>query len=208
VTGPPGAATGRPGPDGPTLYVTGDADADRLLCEDPFALLLGMLLDQQVPLEWAFAGPHRLRERLGELSPAAVAGLTPERLGAVFAERPALHRFPAAMARRAHALAVRLVEDYDGRADALWEDVDDAAELVGRLRALPGFGAEKAAIFVALLGKRFGVRPRGWAEAATPFADAEPRSIADCGSHEELAAVRAWKRSMRAAGRSKADPPP
>jgi uncharacterized HhH-GPD family protein len=189
--------------------VTGDAEADRLLREDPFALLLGMLLDQQFPLERAFAAPAELRARLGaeHFSAAGLAALGPEVVRAAFLRRPALHRFPAAMAERARALAAHLNERYDGRADAVWKGAPDGAALLAAVRDLPGFGDEKARIFVALLAKRFGVRPRGWREACAPFDDEQPRSAADIDSPEAFEQVKAWKRTMRAQGKTKQDRP-
>ncbi|MBI2711014.1 MAG: Fe-S cluster assembly protein HesB [Actinobacteria bacterium] len=190
----------------PTFPVTGDETADRLLVDDPFALLLGMLLDQQVPMEWAFAGPARLRERLdGRLDPGLLAALPTEEVEARFAEKPALHRFPGSMARRAQALAQHLVEHHGGDAAAVWRDAASGADLFARLRALPGFGEEKARIFVALLAKRFGVRPDGWEQAAGPFADDQPRSVADIDSREGFSRVRAWKQQQKARGKGKAD---
>jgi uncharacterized HhH-GPD family protein len=137
-----------------------------------------------------------------------LAALDPEVVVSVFCAKPALHRYPAAMARRAHALAVELVASWGGDARAVWTDAGSGAALKARLRQLPGFGEEKAKITVALLAKRFGVRPEGWEAACAPFSDGEPRSIADCGSLEDLARVKAWKAAMRAAGRSKQDDPP
>ena len=188
--------------------VTGDPQADELLATDPLALLIGMLLDQQVPMEWAFLGPSLLRERLGgRLDAAEIAALDPERLAAVFKGPPALHRFPGAMGTRTQALCQHLVDDYGGDAAAVWTGAADGRELVRRLRALPGFGGEKAKIFAALLAKRFGVRPPGWEEVTAPFSDGEPRSVADIDSAESLARVRAWKKMMKAQGKAKSDAP-
>jgi len=190
------------------LPVTGDPEADELLTDDPLALLIGMLLDQQVPMEWAFIGPHRLRERLGgRLDAAEIAALDPEEIEEIFKQQPAIHRFPGSMAKRTQALCQHLLDNYEGDAAAVWRDVDDGDELLRRVRALPGFGAEKAKIFVALLAKRFGVRPAGWEDAAAPFSDSEPRSVADIDSREALESVRAWKKMMKQQGRSKADDP-
>jgi uncharacterized HhH-GPD family protein len=189
------------------LYVTGDADADSLLNRDASALMIGMLLDQQVPLEWAFRGPHTLRERLGHLDITRVAAMQEEDLVAVACETPAIHRFPAVMARRIRTLCHALVDEWDGRADALWADGPDGQTLARRLRSLPGFGPEKTKIFIALLAKRFGVRPDGWEAAAGVFADDRPRTIADCDGPEGLAAVRAWKAAQKAAGKDKQDRP-
>ena len=188
--------------------VTGDTEADRLLTDEPLALLIGMLLDQQVPMEWAFSAPLKLKERLGgRLDAAEIAALDPAALLAVFKGPPALHRFPGSMAMRTQALCQHLVDDYGGDAAAVWVGVADGRELVRRVRALPGFGGEKSKIFIALLAKRFGVRPPGWEEAAAPFSDGEPRSVADVDSAETLVKVRAWKKMMKAQGRSKMDAP-
>jgi uncharacterized HhH-GPD family protein len=189
----------------PQIPVTGDPDADRLLAENPLALLIGMLLDQQVPMEWAFRGPATLKARLGGLDARAIAAMSPDALDAVFRAKPAIHRFPSSMAKRTHALAQHLVDEYDGDAAAVWRDVASGDELFARLVALPGFGAEKAKIFQALLAKRLGVRPDGWEQAAAPFSDDTPRSVADIDSPETLAEVRDWKRSQKARGKGKAD---
>lgn len=185
------------------LYITGDPDADALLNENFDALMIGMLLDQQVPLEWAFTGPHTLRQRLGHLDPAAIAALDEDEFVAVCCTKPAIHRFPAAMGRRIHSLCAVLTDEWDGHAETLWADGCDAAMLSKRLRALPGFGPEKTQIFIALLAKRFGVRPDGWEAAAGVFSDDEPRTIADCADEASLTAVREWKAAQRAAGKDK-----
>jgi uncharacterized HhH-GPD family protein len=189
------------------LHITGDPDADGLLNRDADALIVGMLLDQQIPLEWAFTGPRTLRDRLGHLDPARIAEMDEDALVAVCCEKPAVHRFPAVMGRRIHALCDALATDHGGHAERLWADAPDGATLARRLRALPGFGDEKTKIFVALLAKRFGVRPAGWEDAAGVFADDQPRSIADCRDQESLAAVRAWKREQKARGKDKQDRP-
>jgi uncharacterized HhH-GPD family protein len=191
------------------IPVTGDPEADRFLVDSPLALLLGMLLDQQVPMEWAFKGPHTLQERLGQLDAGAIAAMDPEDLEAVFRSKPALHRYPASMAKRTHALCQVLVEEYGGDAANVWKDAQTGkatgAELLIRLRALPGFGEEKSKIFLALLGKRLGVRPSGWEAAAAPFSDATKRSVADIDSPESLAEVRTWKKAQKAKGKTKAE---
>jgi uncharacterized HhH-GPD family protein len=189
-----------------TLHITGDADADRLLNTDPLALLIGMLLDQQVPMEWAFKGPALLKERLGgELNADKIAAMDSEELVAVFCQKPALHRFPASMARRAHEMCAAIANDYDGDAAAIWQGAEAGDELYARLRALPGYGEEKSKIFVAILAKRMGVRPNGWEQVAGPFADPEPRSVADIDSPEALEKVREWKKAKKAAGKTKQD---
>jgi uncharacterized HhH-GPD family protein len=183
----------------PTLTLTNEPEADRLLSENAFALLVGMLLDQQIAMEQAFIGPHRLAERLGgTLDPATVAASDPDELEARFREKPALHRYPGSMAKRVHTLAVDLVERYDGDAAAVWHDVDDGAELKRRLTALPGFGDQKARIFLALLAKQCEVRPAGWQEAAGEYGEEGYRSIADVTSPETLAKVREWKQARKA----------
>ena len=188
-----------------TIPVTGDPDADQLLTDDPLALLLGMLLDQQVPMEWAFKGPHTLKERLGGLDAATIAAMPPEELKAAFSTKPALHRFPGSMATRAQALCQALVDEYDGDAARVWTTATSGDELLARLQALPGFGAEKSKIFLALLGKRLGVAPAGWEQAAKPYSDATKRSVADIDSAEALAEVRAFKRAQKAKGKGKGD---
>ena len=189
----------------PTIPITGVEAADRLLVENPFALLLGMMLDQQVPMEWAFRGPYTLSERLGGLDPATIAAMTPDDVEAAFKTKPALHRFPGSMGKRAHALAQVIVDEYGGDTAKVWTGATSGADLFDRLRALPGFGEEKSKIFLALLGKRLGVRPKGWEAAAKPYSDATPRSVADIDSPETLARVRDWKRAQKAKGKGKAD---
>lgn len=179
------------------LPFTPDEDANRLLAQEPLAVLLGMLLDQQVPMEWAFRAPALLTERLGgRLDAAAVAAMPVEELEAVFRAKPALHRYPGAMAKRAHALCAHLVEHHGGRAEAVWEGVATGEELLARVRALPGFGADKARIFVGLLGKRLGVRPRGWERVAADWP-----SIADVDRFERVHEIREAKRAMKSAAR-------
>lgn len=189
-----------------TLAITGDADADRLLNTDPLALLLGMLLDQQVPMEWAFIGPYRLTDRLGvPLDAATIAAMDPDEFAAIVKTKPALHRFPGSMATRIQALCQHLVDEYDGDAGAVWRNVRKGDVLFARLVALPGYGEEKARIFTAILAKRFGKTPAGWEEVAGPFADDTPRSVADIDSPEALERVRAWKKQQKAKGKSKAE---
>jgi uncharacterized HhH-GPD family protein len=186
------------------LYITGDPDSDELLNTDPLALLIGMLLDQQVPMEWAFGAPPKLKERLGgELDATHIASMPLEELEVVFKGPPALHRFPGSMAKRTQQVCQHLVEHHDGRAQDLWEGAADAQDLFKRLTALPGYGKEKAKIFMAMLAKRFSITPAGWEEVAAPFSDDERRSIADVESPETLLEVRAWKKAMKAAGKAK-----
>jgi len=181
-------------------------EADALLSRDPLALLVGMVLDQQIPLEWAFRGPYELTKRLGTpLDAAALAAMDPDRLAAVFAERPSLHRYPASMAKRVQALCAVIVEQFGGRADAIWRTPASGKDLVAGVRGLPGFGDQKARIFVALLGKQLGVRPDGWEEACAPYgAPGIFRSAADIVSQETLDEVRTAKKAMKAAKKAAA----
>ena len=188
-----------------SLAVTGDPAADHLLNTDPLALLIGMLLDQQVPMEWAFRGPTTLVNRLDGLDAGAVADMDPEAFLEACRAKPAIHRFPRSMAGRIQDLCRHLVDHHGGDAADIWRGASDGADLSRRLRALPGYGAEKTMIFVAILAKRFGVAPEGWEAAAGPFADDVPRSVADIDSPEALATVRAWKKAQKAAGKSKQD---
>jgi uncharacterized HhH-GPD family protein len=178
-------------------------EANELLDRDPLALLIGMLLDQQVPMERAFTGPYEIARRLnGRLDASSLAAADPEELAAVFAQRPAVHRFPAAMAGRVQALCAFLVENYDGQAERLWEGAADGRELLRRLTALPGFGKQKAQIFLALLGKQRGVTPTGWREAAGPYGeDGVHRSVADIVDATSLQEVRSYKQQQKAAAR-------
>lgn len=186
--------------------ITFDDDANRLLAEDPLALLFGMLLDQQVPMTWAFKSPMVIKERLGDRwSPAGIAAMDPEDLVEVFCEKPAVHRYPAAMARRAHGIAVAMVDTYDGDTEQLWSTAKSGAELYRRVSSLPGFAEEKSQIFVALLAKRYGVTPRGWKAAAGAFSDTQPRSAADVDSKPKLREVQAWKKAQKAAKKSKSE---
>jgi uncharacterized HhH-GPD family protein len=182
-----------------------DAEANELLSRSPLALLVAMLLDQQVPLERAFSAPHALVERLGhEPTAEELADFNPEELAAVFAQRPALHRFPKAMAARVQELARLIVTTYDGEPAAVWLTASSGAELLKRISTLPGFGEQKAKIFVALLGKQLGVRPAGWREAAGSFGDEGVyMSVADISDADSLARVRAHKQALKAAAKTK-----
>jgi uncharacterized HhH-GPD family protein len=181
-----------------------DADANELLTRSPLALLIAMLLDQQIPLERAFSAPRDLAARLGhEPTVEELASMDPERLVTVFSERPALHRFPKAMAARVQELARIVTDSYGGDPAALWLTAASGAELLQRISSLPGFGDQKAKIFVALLGKQFGVQPAGWREAAGPFGDeGSYRSVADIRDDDSLARVRSYKQSLKAAAKS------
>ncbi|MEY2454392.1 MAG: hypothetical protein QOD92_3966 [Acidimicrobiaceae bacterium] len=188
------------------IPITGNADADKLLEDEPLALLLGMLLDQQVPMEWAFIAPSRLKERLGgQLDASTIAQMDEDEFLALCKGPPAIHRFPGSMGKRVQALARQIVEEYDGDASRIWTEAKDGEDLQRRLLALPGFGPDKTRIFIALLAKRFGFRPEGWEQAAGPFADDTPRSVADIDSAETLARVREWKQAMKKQGKTKAD---
>ena len=187
------------------LRLAQDGEADSLLERDPLALLIGMLLDQQIPMEKAFSGPQVLAERLGvdRLDAGRVAACDPGELERIFATPPAIHRFPVAMANRVQALARRVAEDYDGDGAALWRTASSGAQLVDRLASLPGFGPQKAKIFAALLGKQLGVRPRGWRAASEPYgADGSHLSVADVTSAESLQKVRAHKKQLKAAAKN------
>jgi uncharacterized HhH-GPD family protein len=185
------------------LHIAQDEAADRLLADSPLALLLGMALDQQIPMEKAFRGPAVLLERLGHLDAARIADHPPEAFAALMARPPAVHRFPGSMATRVQDLCRHLAEHHGGRAEAVWEDVEDGSELLRRLQALPGFGRQKAQIFLALLGKQRGVQPRGWREAAGPYGDEGAlRSVADVVSPETLLEVRATKQAAKQAAKA------
>jgi uncharacterized HhH-GPD family protein len=190
------------------LWITGDPDTDALLSDDAFALLVGMLLDQQYPMEHAFAGPRKILDRLGSIDPRVVAETDPDRFTELATTPPAIHRYGRSMAGRVQALAHAVVEDYDGDAARLWTDPGadgepTGAEVLARLKALPGYADRKAKIFLALLGKQRGVRPRGWREAAAEFGEeGSRRSIADVTSAETLAEVRAFKKAEKAAAKA------
>ena len=188
----------------PDLCLAQDPAADALLTNDPTALLMGMLLDQQFPLEWAFRAPWRLAQRMERtsLDAAEIADWDPEAFVKLMAGPPALHRYPAAMAERVQGLCRVVVDQYGGDAAALWETAGTGKELLARLRALPGFGEQKARIFVALLGKQLGVRPEGWREVAGPYGeDGSRRSAADVTDPETLAEVRAFKQAAKRAAK-------
>jgi uncharacterized HhH-GPD family protein len=185
----------------PALHITGDAEADELLSNDSLALLIGMLLDQQVPMETAFAGPAKLRQRLGHLDAARIAAHDPEAFVEICKTPPSVHRFPGSMAGRIQSMCAALADEWGGDAAALWTRGDpDGAEILRRLESLPGFGSQKARIFLALLGKRYGVDAPGWREASEPYGEAESyRSVADIVDQESLGKVREFKRAQKAA---------
>ncbi|MHB1786342.1 MAG: HhH-GPD-type base excision DNA repair protein [Acidimicrobiales bacterium] len=188
------------------LHLSQNDAADKLLSKDPLALLIGMVLDQQIPLERAFRSPRDLKERLGgRLDPAEIAGMDPDALAKVFSIVPALHRFPASMAGRVQEVCRIVVDKYQGKASRVWTTAPDGTELMARVKALPGFGEQKARIFVALLGKQMGVSPPGWEKASEPFgAKGSFRSIADIDGPETLAKVRAYKADMKAKAKAEA----
>ncbi len=186
------------------LCLAQNPDADALLSDDPLALLIGMVLDQQIPLEWAFTGPLTLTQRLGrDLDAADLADRDPEALAKLFAAPPALHRFPGSMAGRVQQLCRAIVDSYDGEPTNIWNGAKDGLELRRRIEALPGFGTHKAKIFVALLAKQCGVRPSGWRKAAAEFGEAGSfRSVADITSRKSLEKVRDYKKQMKAAAKA------
>ncbi len=186
------------------LFLTGNPEADALLTADPSALLIGMVLDQQVPMEKAFSGPAVIAERMGgRFDVRAIAEADPDQFAAVCAERPAVHRFPGAMAKRVQATCRILLERYDADAANLWTGVTAGAELRDRIAALPGFGPQKAAIFTALLGKQCGVQPQGWREASGPYGEqGSYSSVADVVDPDSLQRVRATKKAAKAAARA------
>lgn len=187
-----------------TLHITGDSDADSLLTDDSLALLIGMLLDQQVAMETAFAGPLKIRDRIGALDAATLAGYDPVAFAEAFGQTPAVHRFPGSMAARVQSLAEVIQDDWHGDAAAIWTDGNpDGATVLKRLKALPGFGDQKARIFVALLGKQYGFTGAGWREAAGAYGEeGSYRSVADIVSPESLTLVREHKRAAKAAAKT------
>jgi uncharacterized HhH-GPD family protein len=188
------------------LHLTGDDHADAVISRDPLALLLGMVLDQQVTMEKAFWAPSELARRMGgSLEAAAIASMDPEQFAQLFKEKPALHRFPGSMAGRVQSVCQIVVEEYGGQADRLWSKLPDGQALITRLTALPGFGEQKARIFAALLGKQLGVQPEGWRAATAPFGEAGSYlSVADITDPESLGRVRSHKQAMKAKARAKA----
>ena len=186
------------------LQLVQDPAADALLESNPFALLVGMLLDQQVPMETAFAGPKKIADRMGGVDAREIADYDPEKFAALCSERPAIHRFPGSMAKRIQTLAQIIVERYDGDAAALWVAGEpNGAEVLRRLKELPGFGEQKARIFLALLGKQYGVTPKGWREAAGDYGKAGTHlSVADVVDGGSLEKVRSYKKQMKAAAKA------
>ncbi|MFH8494210.1 HhH-GPD-type base excision DNA repair protein [Streptomyces coeruleorubidus] len=188
-----------------TLHLAQDPEADALLGRSPLAALVGMLLDQQIPMEWAFKGPATIAQRLGtdDLDAHEIAAHDPEAFAALLSQKPAVHRYPGSMAKRIQQLCQYLVEHYDGDAEAVWKDAATGKDLLKRLAELPGFGKQKAQIFLALLGKQLGVQPTGWREAAGSYGEPKSfRSVADITGPESLAKVRAHKQEMKAAAKA------
>lgn len=188
----------------PELHITDNAPADELLSNNAFALLVGMLLDQQVAMETAFAGPLKIVERTGSIEPADIAAMQPDDLEAAFRQTPAVHRYPGSMAGRVQQLAQAVVSEWGGDASALWRQGDpNGAEVLRRLKALPGFGEQKAKIFLALLGKQYGFAGDGWVAASAPYGEAGSyRSVADITSPESLHKVRETKQAAKAAAKA------
>lgn len=183
----------------PQLRIAQDEVADELLSSDPFALLVGMLLDQQFPMERAFAGPAKVKERFGSLDPAEIAAADPEAFADLCATPPAVHRYGRSMAGRIQAVAAVVRDEYEGDITRLWSTAGDTKEVLRRLKALPGFGDQKARIFAALLGKQLGVQPEGWREAIGPYAeDGSRRSVADVTDETSLQEVRDFKKAAKA----------
>lgn len=184
------------------LHIAQDDVADKVLEDSPFALLMGMMLDQQYPMEHAFRGPAKVLERFGSLDPRKIAEADPDQFAALCAVPPAVHRFPGSMAARIQALARLVVEEYGGDAARLWNEATDGKELLGRMTSLPGFGKQKAQIFVALLAKQVGVRPEGWEAVAGAYAEHGYRSVADVVDADSLQRVREFKKAKKAAAQT------
>ncbi|MFB7290759.1 HhH-GPD-type base excision DNA repair protein [Actinacidiphila glaucinigra] len=187
-----------------TLHLAQQPEADALLSRSPLAALVGMLLDQQIPMEWAFSGPWTIAQRMGrdDLDAGEIAAFDPEAFSELLSQKPAVHRYPGSMAKRVQQLCQYLVEHYDGDAGAVWRGVSDGRELLARLNELPGFGKQKAQIFLALLGKQLGVTPEGWREAAGAYGERDShRSVADITGPESLDKVRAFKQEQKRAAK-------
>ncbi|MFB1297762.1 HhH-GPD-type base excision DNA repair protein [Mycobacterium sp. pW049] len=185
------------------LQLVQEPAADALLEANPFALLVGMLLDQQIPMEVAFGGPKKLEDRIGSFVARVIADYDPEEFAALCAQTPAVHRFPGSMAKRVQALAQVIVDEYGGDAAALWSDGADGADVLRRLKALPGFGEQKAKIFLALLGKQYGVDAKGWRAAAGDYGKAGTHmSVADVKDPGTLQKVRSYKKEAKAAAKA------
>ena len=184
------------------FHITGDAHADQVLTDSPFALLVGMMLDQQYPMEHAFRGPAKVLDRFGSIEPAEIAAADPERFAELSSTPPAIHRFPGSMAARLQELARIVVDQYDGDASRIWSEATDGKDLLKRVQALPGFGKQKSLIFVALLAKQLDVRPDGWEQVVGGYAEEGYRSVADVVDPASLQKVRDHKKEMKAAARA------
>ena len=195
-----------PAPPKTSLALTGNDEADALLATDPLALVIGMVLDQQIPLERAFRSPFELRERLGgSLDAGAIASMDPDALAEIFGAKPALHRFPSSMARRVQDVCRLIMDTYDGDAAAIWMSAANGKELLAHVKALPGFGVQKARIFIALLGKQMGLHTPGWQQVSTPFSQPGTfQSVADIDSPAALTKVRQFKQQMKAEAKAEA----
>ena len=185
-----------------TIHITGDDTADQVLSTDPFALLVGMMLDQQYPMEHAFRGPAKVLERFGTLDPSAIATADPEQFAALCSTPPAVHRFPGSMAERIQTVARIVVENYDGHAERIWTEATDGHDLLKRMMSLPGFGKQKSQIFVALLAKQLGVRPEGWESVVGDYSQDGYRSVADVVDTASLEKVRAYKKEKKASAKA------
>jgi uncharacterized HhH-GPD family protein len=190
--------------DGMGFHITGDDHADQVLTDDPFALLVGMMLDQQYPMEHAFRGPAKVLDRFGTLEPARIAAADPEEFAALCSTPPAIHRFPGSMSARLQELARIVADEYDGQAERIWTEAKDGRDLLTRMQALPGFGKQKAQIFVALVAKRLDVRPEGWESAVGAYAEDGYRSVADVVDGASLQKVRDYKKQKKAEARASA----
>ncbi|MFC7622043.1 HhH-GPD-type base excision DNA repair protein [Microlunatus sp. GCM10028923] len=188
-----------------SYQITGLAEADAVLDQSPFALLAGMMLDQQHPMEHAFRGPWKVLDRFGSIDPVAIAEADPEKFAALCAVPPAVHRFHGAMSARLRELARIVVDEYDGDASKIWTEAKDGADLLKRVQGLPGFGKQKAQIFVALLAKQAGVQPKGWKKAAGDYSLDGYRSVADVVDPESLLKVRSYKKEKKAAAKAAAE---
>jgi uncharacterized HhH-GPD family protein len=184
------------------IHITGDAHADQVLTDSPFALLVGMMLDQQYPMEHAFRGPAKVLDRFGSIEPADIAAADPERFAELSSTPPAIHRFPGSMAARLQELSRIVVEEYDGDASRIWTGASDGRDLLKRIQALPGFGKQKSQIFVALLAKQLGCRPDGWEQVVGAYAEDGYRSVADVVDEASLQKVRDHKKQLKAAARA------
>ena len=186
------------------IHITGDPDADQVLTDSPFALVVGMMLDQQYPMEHAFRGPHKVLTRFGSIEPGPIAAADPEEFATLCSTPPAIHRYGRSMAGRLQSLARLVEETYDGHAERLWTEAGSGAELFDRVQALPGFGKQKAQIFVALLAKQLDVRPPGWEKVAGAYAEDGYRSVADVTDPASLQKVRDFKKAKKAEARAQA----